>query len=343
MTTARLEEGMSRRIFAMLAAVALAVALTSSAHATVTFKVGTLAPGNSPWGKEFKRWANEVSQDTGGELDLDFQWNGQAGDEALMVQKIRSGQLDGAGVSAFGLAQTGVTDVLIFNAPGLFANWAKLDLVRDALRDDLNKQFEAKGFSVLGWGDGGAAKTMTVGFEAQTPSDLRGNGVFFSTGDPIQPKIYSMIGGITPKVLTIGEILPSLASGSINVVTVPPLVAEQLQWTSHVTHLCTQTVSFYTGALIVSSPRLQALAPKLRDALTKRAAEMSERVTLSIRNLDANAFARLKATKITYELADADKRAWSDLFRRVNRDLRGTVFTPTVFDRVMQLAGTPAD
>jgi TRAP-type transport system periplasmic protein len=332
---------MSRRIFTMLAALAITVASTSDAHATVSFKIGTLAPGNSPWGREFKRWADEVGQDTGGEIDLDFQWNGQAGDETLMVQKIRSGQLDGAGVSAFGLAQTGVTDALIFNAPGLFANWAKLDLVRDALRDDLNKQFEAKGFSVLGWGDGGAAKTMTVSFEAQTPSDLRGKGVFFSSGDPIQPKIYSTIGGITPKVLTIGEILPSLAGGSISVVTVPPLVAEQLQWTSHVTDLCTETVSFYTGALIVSSLRLQALAPKLRDALTRRAAEMSERVTRSIRNLDAQAFARLKATKNTYDLSDTGKRAWSDLFQRVNRDLRGTVFTPAVFDRVVQLAGSP--
>ena len=51
----------------------------------------------------------------------------QAGDENLMVQKIRSGQLDGAAVTVFGLAQTGVTDILVFQLPGLFTNWAKLD------------------------------------------------------------------------------------------------------------------------------------------------------------------------------------------------------------------------
>jgi TRAP-type C4-dicarboxylate transport system substrate-binding protein len=332
---------MLRRLSAIFATLVFGATLAMNAEATVTFKIGTLAPGSSPWGKEFKRWANEVSQDTGGQLDLDFQWNGQAGDEALMVQKVRSGQLDGAGVSAFGLAQTGVTDVLIFNAPGLFPNWTRLDVVRNALREDLDRQFEAKGFSVLGWGDGGAAKTMTVGFKAQTPSDLRGKGLYFSTGDPIQPQIFATIGGVTPRALTIGEILPSLASGSISVVTVPPLVAEQLQWTSRITDLCTQTVSFYTGALVVSSSRLQALAPNLRDALTRRGAEMSERVTQSIRNLDAQAFARLKATKSTYDLSDAGKQAWSELFRKVNRDLRGTVFSPGVFDRVVQLAGAP--
>ncbi len=334
---------MLRGLSTLLTALAVAATLVTDAHATTTFKIGTLAPGNSPWGKEFRRWANEVNADTGGQLDLDFQWNGQAGDETLMVQKVRSGQLDGAGVSAFGLAQTGVTDVLIFNAPGLFANWGRLDVVRTALRDDLDRQFEAKGFSVLGWGDGGAAKTMTVGFEAQIPSDLRGKGLYFSTGDLIQPQIFASIGGVTPKALTIGEILPSLASGAISVVTVPPLVAEQLQWTSRITDLCTQTVSFYTGALIVSSSRLQALAPNLRDALTRRGAEMSERVTQSIRNLDAQAFARLKATKTTYDLTDAGRHAWAELFRKVNHDLRGTVFTPALFDRVVQLAAGPGD
>jgi TRAP-type C4-dicarboxylate transport system substrate-binding protein len=79
-------------VTAFLAALAL-MSVATSAHATTIVKIGTLAPGDSPWGKEFKRWANEVSQDTNGEVELDFQWNGQAGDEVLTVQKIRSGQL----------------------------------------------------------------------------------------------------------------------------------------------------------------------------------------------------------------------------------------------------------
>ena len=62
-------------------------------------RFGTLPPAGSPWAKEFKKFADDVSSDIGGELVLDYQWNGQAGDEALMVQKIRTGQLDAAAVS----------------------------------------------------------------------------------------------------------------------------------------------------------------------------------------------------------------------------------------------------
>src|SRR5438552_1912330 len=83
-------------------------------------------------------------------------------------------------------------------------------------------------FAVLGWGDIGAVKQMSVGFEVHNPKDLQGKGCFFIQGDPIQPKIYSTIGGITPKQVMVTEILSGLSNGSINVLSVPPLAAEQL-------------------------------------------------------------------------------------------------------------------
>jgi TRAP-type C4-dicarboxylate transport system substrate-binding protein len=329
---------MLRKLVTMFLAAALVVGFAGGAQAATTLKIGTLAPRESPWGKEFTKWANDVSSDTNGELQLDFQWNGQAGDEVLMVQKIRSGQLDGAAVTAVGLAQTGVTDVLIFQTPGLFANWGKLDAARNAMKADFDNQFQSKGFTVLGWGDVGAAKTMSIGFEVHHPSDLQGKGVYFLAGDPIGPKIFAAIGGITPKQVTVNEILPGLTNGSINVLTVPPLAAEQLQWASRVTHLNTLTTAFGIGAIIVSSARLNGLPPNLKDVLNNRGHETAERLTKSIRNLDAQAFARLKATKNAYEPSEPEKNEWRDLFTKVRAQLRGSVFTPGVFDRVVQLA-----
>jgi TRAP-type C4-dicarboxylate transport system substrate-binding protein len=321
-----------------LAAFGLALAVAGGAHATTTIKIGTLAPQDSPWGKEFKKWANAVSTGTNGEVQLDFQWNGQAGDEVLMVQKMRSGQLDGAAITAVGLAQTGVTDVLLFQMPGLFANWAKLDSARNALKDDFNKAFEAKGFTVGGWGDVGAAKTMTVGFEVHHPADLKGKACFFIAGDSVQPALFSGIGGITPKQVMVNEILPGLGSGSITVVVAPPLAAEQLQWASRITHISSQTFGFGVGALIFSTARLQGIPQNLRDIVLASGNDMNARLTSSIRNLDAQAYARMKSSKQAYDLNDGEKKEWSDLFARVRAGLRGTAFTPGMFDRVVQLA-----
>ena len=326
---------------ASLAALSVVVTLATTAQATTVIKIGTLAPGDSPWGREFKKLAADVAADTDGELQLDFQWNGQAGDEVLMVQKIRTGQLDAAAVTALGLAQTGVMDVLLFQLPGLFTSWEKLDHARDTLKGEFDRLFEAKGFTILGWGDLGAAKTMTVGFEVHHPTDLRGKGVFFLPGDPIQPRVYSAIGGITPRSTGIVEILPGLQSGAINVIVAPPLAAEQLQWASRITHINTETLGFGIGAFIGSSARMQSLPPKLKEAAARRGRESSERLTRMVRNLDAQAFARMKANKKVYSPTDTDRAEWRDVFVKVASQLRGTVFTPALFDRVVELAGNP--
>ena len=332
---------MFRKLVSMLGAAAVLTAFTCGAEAATTLKIGTLAPADSPWGKGFKKWAADIAAETNGDLQLDFQFNGQAGDEVLMVQKIRSGQLDGAAVTAIGLGQTGVTDVLIFQLPGLFSNWGKLDAARNAMKEELNKQFESKGFSVLGWGDVGAAKTMTVGFEVHRPADLQGKGVFFFAGDPVQPKINSSIGGITPKQLGVPDILPNLASGAINVIVAPPLAAEQLQWASRITHISTQTLAFAIGAFVVSSSKMNALTAQQRDVLMKKSAQMSDQATISIRNADAQAYARMKASKISYDPSESDRKEWTDVFVKVCKGLRGSVFTPAVFDKIVQIAQPP--
>jgi TRAP-type C4-dicarboxylate transport system substrate-binding protein len=332
---------MFRKFVTMLAVLGLVTVFARGADAATTFKIGTLAPQESPWGKEFTKWAADVAKDTNGELQLDFLWNGQAGDDVVMVRKIRAGQLDGGAMGAIGLAETGVTDVLIFQVPGLFSNWSKLDIVRNAVTPDLDKQFAGKGFTVLGWGDIGAVKTMSVGFEIHTPKDLQGKGCSYIQGDAVSPKIYSTIGGITPKQVMVSEILPSLQNGTVNVLMVPPLAAEQLQWASRVTHMSTYTGAFAIGAMIVSSARLQGLPPNLRDPMLKHYAEMNGRLTKTIRNADAQAFARMKASKTTYDPTDADRKAWSDVFVNVARQTRGTLFSPAFFDHVVQLADPP--
>lgn len=332
---------MFRKLVSMLGAAAALTAFTCAADATTTLKIGTLAPADSPWGKGFRKWARDIATETNGDLQLDFQFNGQAGDERLMVQKIRSGQLDGAAVTAIGLGETGVTDVLMFQLPGLFSTWSKLDAARNATKDELEKQFESKGFTILGWGDVGAAKTMTVGFEVHRPADLQGKGVFFFSGDPVQPKIYSAIGGITPKQLTITEILPNLASGAINVIVAPPLAAEQLQWASRITHISTQTLAFAIGAFVLSQSRMNSLTAQERDVLLRKSAEMSDQATISIRNADAQAYARMKASKIAYDPSEQDRKEWTDVFVKVCKGLRGTVFTPALFDKIVQIAQPP--
>jgi TRAP-type C4-dicarboxylate transport system substrate-binding protein len=105
-----------------------------------------------------------------------------------------------------------------------------------------------------------------------------------------------------------------------------------------VTDINTMTTAFVIGAIIVSTPKLQGLPDNLKNALNARGAETADRLTKSIRNLDAQAFARLKASKNAYEPSDAEKAEWKDVFAKVRGSLRGSVFSPAIFDKVVSLA-----
>jgi TRAP-type transport system periplasmic protein len=130
-------------------------------------------------------------------------------------------------------------------------------------------------------------------------------------------------------------------SGAINVLTVPPLAAEQLQWASRITHISTQTIAFAIGAFIMSSSRLQSLPQDQKEILLEKSREMSDEATVTIRKADAQAYARMKASKISYDPTDADRKEWTDVFVKVAKQLRGSVFNPVTFDKIVRIAQPP--
>jgi hypothetical protein len=64
-------------------------------------------------------------------------------------------------------------------------------------------------------------------------------------------------------------------------------------------------------------------------------------VNTAIRNLDAQSFARMKSTKTVYALTEAEKLEWKEVYTKIGAQLRGPVFTPAMFDKIVQLAGNP--
>jgi TRAP-type C4-dicarboxylate transport system substrate-binding protein len=321
---------MIRKLVWMLAALAL-VMTARVARADDSLKIGTLAPADSPWGQVFKTWARNVDQQSSGSLKLDWQWGGTAGDENGMVSSMKSSQLDGAAITAVGLGQI-FQDVMVFQMPGAFATWDKLNAARTAMRPKLDAGFEAAGFKILGWGDVGAAKVMSNGFAVKAPADLKGKGVYYLTGDPIAPEVYRRIGGITPKQVSVPEIFPNLQNGTINVVDAPPLAAQQLQWASFLTHINTETSGFGIGALVVAKARFDQLPADAQQILTDTGGRAAGRLTNRIRAIDAAAFAQMKNQKTAYEPSAAEKAEWGQLFQQVRQGLRGNPFSGAFFD-----------
>jgi TRAP-type C4-dicarboxylate transport system substrate-binding protein len=330
---------MLRRFVFTLAAIALLAGAPKVASAdTVTLRVATLAPQASPWGKVFTAWQKGIKAASNGALEIQFFYGNQQGDEVAMVGKMRTRQLDGAAITATGLAQI-YKSVLVLQMPGLFRDWPGLDAARNAMRPELDAAFDKEGFKIIGWGDVGIAHMMTKGFEVRTPADLKHKNCFFLTGDPIESTFYQVVGDVNPKQLTVPEILPALTAGTINVVNAPALASEQLQWSSLLDHINTAPSGIGIGALVFTSSRINSLPADLQKLVIESGNNTGNALTSSIRNQDALSFGRLKGRMAAYEPTQAEEAQWKGLFKQTRDRLRGSTFDPKIFDEACKLSG----
>jgi TRAP-type transport system periplasmic protein len=314
------------------------IGASQDASAGEVITIGTLAPKASPWGQVFSVWEKAVSQKSGGRLELRFYYNGQQGDEGAMVGKMKSGQLDGAAVTAVGLGKIH-KPILALQMPGLFSSWAKLDNARNALKPEFEKGAADAGFRILGWGDVGRAHLMSKGFAIRSPADFAGKKPSMWRDDAAMPVFFQVVGGVTPVPLGIPEILPGLNTGAVNIVVAPALVAEQLQWSSKLDHIVTDSSGYAVGALVVSSKKIDGLPADLKEVLQSTGAVASAALTERIRKEDDAAFGRLKGKMTVVDLTADEKAKWVGLFKQVRGRLAQGTFSPDLIAKLEGLGG----
>lgn len=325
-----------QKVMAFLGALALVagVGFAREAHAAETIKIGTLAPKSSPWGKVFEVWIKAVNEKSGGNLELQFFYNGSQGDEDGMIGKIKSGQLDGAAVTGVGLSKV-YKPILALQMP-LFTSWSKLDKARDAMKADFEKGAKDAGFFLAGWGDVGLVRTISKGFAVKVPDDLKGKKPYYIRADSIMPAIYSAIGGVSGVPLNVPEVLPNLNTGAINVINAPCLAAEQLQWAGKLDNLNSAASATAIGALVFSQKRIDALPADLKTILTDTGKVAASALTTKIRSEDDAAFGRLKAKMTVTDPSADDKTKWEAIFKAARQKLAQGTFSS---DLVTKLEG----
>lgn len=309
---------------AFLAAACLMVGNAPTAEAKTTLRFATLAPARSPWGKVFKASAKAIEQKTKEEVETVWLWNGTAGPERAVVGKMKAGQLSGAAVTATGLGDI-FKPILALNMPGAFNSWAEADAAREKLTADFEKAVKEGGFYLAGVGDVGVSRTMSNGFAVKVPNDLKGKHPGSISEDIIFPKVYEVIGGVSPVPTTVTELLPKLNNKAIDVIAAPSLAAEQLQWTSRLDNINTYAVNYSIGALVVSQRELDKLTPEQRDILQDITKQAQKQLAKTIRKEDDAAFDRLKKKMTVHDPSDAEKAQWKKVFSDACKRLKGAL------------------
>ena len=126
-----------------------AICLVGQAQAQQTLKIATLAPDGSSWMRELRVASKEIETATQGRVVIKFYPGGVQGPDAVVIRKIRLGQLQGGVLTSSELAAV-YPDAPIYSMPFMFDSWAEVDRARVQIDPLLAKGFEAKGYKMLG-------------------------------------------------------------------------------------------------------------------------------------------------------------------------------------------------
>jgi TRAP-type C4-dicarboxylate transport system substrate-binding protein len=248
---------------------------------------------------------------------------GQQGDERDFVRKIKLGQLDGAAVTAIGLAMIDES-IRVLELPMMFKSAEELDYVADKMWPYFQKKFEKKGFHLNDRGEVGWIYFLSKN-KVESLNDLKGQKLWMWGDDQLVGAMFKKL-GLNGVPLGVPEVDAGLTSGKINAAYGSPVAAVALQWYSKVKYMTSMPMSFAIGATVVSNDALKKLSAadqKLLEDIGKANAKKLRKVIRKA-NEDAKGTMTRKGvtvvnTPVTMvdEFTKDSKEAWTELVGKI--------------------------
>ena len=321
---------MNTRLF--LSALFAACLLFSAPASGLTIKLGSLAPGGSPWDKGLQRLGAEWQKISNNSVELRIYPGGIAGDEADMIRKMRIGQLNAAGLSGVGLSRI-FPEIITVQLPLFIRSNDELDHVLDKMKPVFAAELEKRGFKVVIWSFVGWVHFFSKN-PVVTPDDLKAQKMFVWSGDPDAVMIWKESGfHVVP--LTPTDIMPSLQSGMIDAFSATALSAASYQWFGLAKNMCAMKWAPLIGGIVVSANAWAKLDPGLAAKLESAARQVGADMQADILKADDEAVSVMKKYGLTVNpVPQPAENAWraavqggleKGYLKNISKDLYETV------------------
>ncbi len=296
-----------------------AFCLASQVQAQQVLKIATLAPDGSSWMRELRVAAKEIQSSTQGRVIVKFYPGGVQGPDAVVLRKIRLGQLQGGVLTSSELAAV-YPDAPIYSMPFLFDDWAQVDKARVQIDPLLAKGFEAKGYKMLGASGIGFAYLMGTK-PIRTRAEISGIKLWIPQNDVIAERVFKL-GGVTPIPLPLGDVFTSLQTGLVDTVANTPSGAVALQWHGKVRSMVDLPMSFVVGYLVLDIKAYQKLSPADQATVSRIFGATAKRIDANIKRDDAAALAAMKKQGLVITKLDpVETTRWRNVGAQVTTQL----------------------
>lgn len=309
-------------------------ALTTQSHAQIVVKLGTVAPKDSTWYRILETMGERWKQASAGKVELKIR-AGTAGDESDIMRRMRVGQLQAGAVTTVGLSAIDpIAEAL--HIPLAFRSQDELEYVQSRLAGRIEAALLQKGFVVLNWGEAGWVRFFTKSPVA-SPADLKKLKLFVWTAGKSTDDIWRD-NGFQPVSLSSVDILPSLQTGMVTAIQVPPLAALSNQWFAITKYMTDLRWAPLTGATIITKDAWEAIPADTRPALSKIAREAGVEMQKEIRNMEQQAIdAMVKRGLQIVKVSPEAEREWQKTVEAIYPRLRGDFVPAEYFDEALKL------
>lgn len=312
--------------------------ITAAANGTV-LKVATPAPEGTAFTDVLLRAADAIEVATAQNVRLKVYPASVMGSDKVVLRKMRTGQLQGAVLTAGGLAQV-YRDVQILSLPFLLSSYEERDAVLPEVLPRFEQGLRQTGFVFLGMVDAGFVYMMS-----QSPvrglSDLRGRRIWIPEGDPIGAAVFDAA-GVSPIPLPIPDVLTGLETGLLDTVSAPPVGSMVLQWFTRVDYLVDCPLLYSYLCLVFSNEAWDRIPAEWQPQVRRILHEACQTMDQAIRNDNSHAMDALRRQGIQFISLDSEKLPeLTALTRRVTDQLvREQGYSPQLLQRIRETLGT---
>jgi TRAP-type C4-dicarboxylate transport system substrate-binding protein len=256
-------------------ALLLAVFCPAAAHANepIVLRFATLVPDGTAWARELKAAAREVESQTQGQVRWKWYFGGIAGDERVVPERIRRGQLEGeaAGVSCVDLAPS----LRVLRVLGMFRRRDEAHAIIMRLRPTLEAEFHKAGFELLAvqWFGSDIAVTREP---VRSLADLRKLRLWYWDIDPVWSKQLAQL-GLKTVPLGVNEAGAAFDQGRIDGFLALPTAALAFQWSSRAHYYSDLSFASMAACSIISRQAFDALPLEAQQIIRTAATKASIR------------------------------------------------------------------
>jgi TRAP-type C4-dicarboxylate transport system substrate-binding protein len=310
----------------------LPAAPSAAQQKTVTIKLASLAPENTPWGAALNKLAADWGEATNGAVKLVVYHNGVAGGEADVLRKLRLNQIQAAVFTSSGMTLISPS-IITLSCPFLIRTDDELDTVLDKLRPRLEADINKAGFVTVAWSKVGWVRFFSRK-PVYVPSDMKKQRLAVGNDMPSLNDAFRTMGYQLVET-SLNDVLVSLNSGAIDAVFQSPVNAAVSQLFGIAKNMSTLRIAPFMGAIVLNQAAWRSIPNQYKDKLMDIGRGVEIQNNQNVKKMENDAIdAMLKNGLIINECTPAQEQEWIDDVNGVMPQLLNKTFDKELYNDI---------